>query len=108
MRILSFRKIAVSALAVIAVFAVSLSAAAQGNGMHSNGFHTTIHGVPPSVTSFGFGGQPGFHGAPASVTSLNFGNSPFRIHQGPFFFPHHRHNFGFTSLFFGNVDAVPY
>src|SRR5260221_5369498 len=112
MRILSFQKIAVSALAVIAVFAVSLSAAAQGNGMHSNGFHTTIHGVPPSVTSFGFGGQPGFHGMPASVTSLNFGNSPFRInhgiHQGPSFFPQHRRNFGFASPFFGNVVAVPY
>jgi hypothetical protein len=31
----------------------------------------TIHGVAPSVTSFGFGGSPGFHGVPPSVTSLS-------------------------------------
>ncbi len=64
------------------------------------------------MTSFGFGGQPGFHGVPASVTSLNFGNSPLRInrgfHQGPFFSPHRHHNASFVSPFFGNVVAVPY
>jgi hypothetical protein len=76
--------------------------------MHSNGFNTTIHGVPPSVTSFGFGGQPGFHGVAPSVTSLNFGNPPFRVNRGPFFFPHRHRNFGFASPFFGNVVAVPY
>ncbi len=44
--------------AVLSVAFFSLSASAQANG------------VPPSVTSFGFGGQPGFHGTPPSVTSL--------------------------------------
>jgi hypothetical protein len=29
-----------------------------------------VNGVPPSVNSYGFGGQPGFHGVPPSVTSL--------------------------------------
>src|SRR5712692_9509319 len=101
MRTRNFQRIAFSALVAIAAFTVSVSAVAQGNGMNSNGFSTTIHGVPPSVTSFGFGGSPGFHGVPASVTSLNFGNSPFRVNQGPFFFPHHRFNPGFVSPFFG-------
>src|SRR5713226_5930652 len=112
MRTRIFRKIAFFALALITVFSVSVSAAAQGNGMHSNGFGATIHGVPPSVTSFGFGGRPGFHGVPASVTSLNFGNSPLRInhgfHQGPFFGLHRHRNPGFVSPFYGNVVAVPY
>src|SRR6266849_2131060 len=117
MRTRIFQKIAFFALALITLFSVSVSAAAQGNGMHSNGFGATIHGVPPSVTSFGFGGRPGFHGVPASVTSLNFGNSPLRInhgfHQGPFFQGPfsglHRHrNPGFVSPFYGNVVAVPY
>lgn len=104
----SFQKIAFSALAVIAAFTLSVSAAAQGNGMHSNGFDTTIHGVPPSVTSFGFGGHPGFHGVPTSVTSLNFGNSPFRFHQGPFFASRRHRNRGFVNPFYGNIVAVPY
>ena len=110
MRTRSFQKIVFPALAVIATFAVS--AAAQQNGLDSNGFNTTIHGVPPSVTSFGFGGQPGFHGVPASVTSQNFGNSPVRInhgiHQGPFFTQHRHRKPGFVSPFFGNIVAVPY
>jgi len=105
---LDSKQIAFSALAVIATFTLTLSAAAQGNGMNSNGFSTTIHGVPPSVTSFGFGGSPGFHGVPASVTSLNFGNSPFRVNQGPCFLPHRHRNPGFVSPFFGNIVAVPY
>jgi hypothetical protein len=50
-----------------------LPAQAKGHfGAHE--FGPTIHGVAPSVTSFGFGGSPGFHGVPPSVTSLNFGN----------------------------------
>jgi hypothetical protein len=32
-----------------------------------------VNGVPPSVTSFGFGGQPGWKGVPPSVTSFGFG-----------------------------------
>lgn len=32
--------------------------------------HGQVNGVPPSVTSYGFGGHPGFNGTPPSVTSL--------------------------------------
>ena len=106
-------------LSVLALSAASLmlidSAAAQGSGLNANGFGTAIRGVPPSVTSFGFGGQPGFHGVPPSVTSLGFGNAPFQINQPPVFLgrQHHRNNPGFNnpglvSPFFGNVVAVPY
>jgi hypothetical protein len=108
MRTRSLRKITFSAVAVIATFSVSSSAVGQGNGMRSNGFGTAVHGVPPSVTSFGFGGRPGFHGVPPSVTSLNFGNSPFRTHQGSFLAPHRRRNRGLVSPFHGGIVAVPY
>lgn len=65
-----------------------------------------IHGVPPSVTSFGFGGRPGFHGVPPSVTSLNFGRIPHQIHRSPLGRrPHHR---GFVNPFVGGVYYVPY
>jgi len=75
-------------LALIAVPAVFLtSALAQGNGFSTQTFGgATIHGTPPSVTSFGFGGHPGFHGTPTSVTSLNFGNAP--LHSTHFGFRH--------------------
>jgi hypothetical protein len=109
---LGLKKLAFPALAVIAPLAVSAVAWAQGDGMRWNGSHTTIHGNPPSVTSFGFGGQPGFHGVPASVTSPNFGNTPFpfnqHFHQRPFFARHHHHNPGFANPFYGNIVAVPY
>jgi len=51
----------------------SISAVAQANG------------VPPSVTSFGFGGQPGFHGTPPSVTSLgpHGATPPHPVHPHP-------------------------
>ena len=56
-----------------------------------------VKGVPPSVTSFGFGGQAAFHGIPPSVTSLGpRGFAPSRRfpHQ-PRFNPqsgmHHHH-----------------
>lgn len=78
------------------------------NGFGANGFSTAIHGVPPSVTSFGFGGSPGFHGIPPSVTSLGFGSTPFRVHSGGFGFRHSHRGRGFVSPFFGNVVAVPY
>jgi len=87
---------------------LAVQAAAQGVGFNFNGFGATIHGVPPSVTSFGFGGSPGFHGVPPSVTSLNFGRSPIRVNPGGFGFGHHHRNSGFISPFFGNVVAVPY
>ena len=41
-----------------------------------------INGVPASVTSLGFGGNPGPQGVPASVTSLGFGQVR---HFSPFF-----------------------
>ena len=61
-------------LAVLMVAFFSLSASAQANG------------VPPSVTSYGFGGQPGFHGTPPSVTSLGpHGAAPQHpVHPHPF------------------------
>lgn len=55
-----------------AMLVVSL-ATAQTAGMHGAGISS--HGVPASVTSFGFGGHPGFHGVPASVASQGFGAS---------------------------------
>jgi hypothetical protein len=93
----------------------ALCAAGQSNTTNPRGSGTTFHGVPPSVTSFGFGGQPGFHGMPASVTSPNFGNRSFhvnlRVNHGPEFFQHRR-RFGFRpglrSPFLGDVVAVPY
>jgi len=51
---------------------ISLSSA-QNVAMQGNGI--SPRGVPASVTSFGFGGHPGFHGLPASVTSQGFGSS---------------------------------
>lgn len=117
MRTQSFKKTAFFVLAIVATSTLSLSAGAQSagahwNGAHSNGFGTTIHGNPPSVTSFGFGGHPGFHGNPPSVTSLNFGNSPVRfnhvIYRPPFYAPRRHRNPGFYSPFYGNVVAVPY
>jgi hypothetical protein len=58
------------------------------------------NGVPPSVTSFGFGGQRDFGGVPPSVTSLGPKGPgpvrPGRIHQPPFISGttpgHHRHD----------------
>jgi hypothetical protein len=103
-------RFAFSALALASIyFGLALPALAQAPGFTTNGFATTsIHGIPPSVTSFGFGGQPGFHGVPPSVTSLNFGNAPFRVQQHPVFLSDHRHRNGFGNPFFGNVVAVPY
>lgn len=63
-----------------ALFFSTLMASAQTS------FHAgTVapRGIPASVTSFGFGGHPGFHGIPPSVTSQGFG-SPMRIHNRPF------------------------
>ena len=73
----------------LVMFLVSL-ASAQTVGMHGNGI--SPRGVPASVTSFGFGGHPGFHGVPASVTSLGFGaNNNFRGVPG------HVTSFGFGA-----------
>lgn len=103
---------------------LAASAAAQMNGFH--GGEIAPRGVPASVTSFGFGGHPGFHGLPASVTSLGFGAQPtfrgFRdggshgfggrngFRERSFDRRHHHHRFdGFFSPFYGGYyGAYPY
>jgi hypothetical protein len=80
-----------------------------------NNSGSVFHGVPPSVTSFGFGGQPGFHGVPASVTSLGFGSNGFHLDNGfggPVFvghsgFRHHHRGFGFPVVWGGGY-YIPY
>jgi hypothetical protein len=87
-------------LAVLLVVFFSLSVSAQANG------------VPPSVTSFGFGGHPGFNGVPPSVTSLGPRGAvpPHPVHPRPFQpqsggqRSHHHHHDGNT----GSVYYVPY
>jgi len=61
-------------LAIGTMILLVASAAAQMNGFQAGSI--APRGVPASVTSFGFGGHPGFHGVPASVTSLGFGGHP--------------------------------
>ena len=76
-----------------------------------NGNQFKINGVPPSVTSFGFGGHPGFFGVPPSVTSINFGvvpNTGFRRPHGEFGRGFHHHNQGFVSPLYGGAYYVPY
>jgi hypothetical protein len=88
-------------LAVLFVVCFSLSASAQANG------------VPPSVTSFGFGGHSGFNGVPPSVTSLGpRGAVPQHpVHPHPFQPQaggqpgHHHHHDGSNN---GSVYYVPY
>jgi hypothetical protein len=86
---------------VFAIFlaaSFSLCASAQANG------------APPSVTSFGFGGHPGFNGAPPSVTSLGprgataHAGAPHhpQFHQ-PGTHQHHRQNQGYAYPYY-----VPY
>lgn len=91
---------------MVATALTSLSASAQ-QPFNSHGGGPAIHGVPPSVTSFGFGGHRGFNGVPPSVTSLNFGNVHSGIHQRPFRF-RPRRNIGFVSPFFGGYYYAPY
>jgi hypothetical protein len=99
-----FLSLALFALIVAAGLA-SISASAQ-QSFNTHGGGPAIHGVPPSVTSFGFGGRPGFHGVPPSVTSLNFGNVHSGNHQRPFNFRPHR-NREFVSPFYGGYYYVP-
>ena len=82
---------------------IALPAVAQTNS-HGD---PAIHGVPPSVTSFGFGGHQGFHGVPPSVTSLHFGSVP---RPGPIHRPvdHRRHRREFVNPFYGGVYYAPY
>lgn len=78
----ALRHVPAASVVILALIVLSVSqAAAQIIGMHGNG--VASHGVPASVTSFGFGGHPGFHGVPASVTSQGFGGgSNFRGFSG--------------------------
>lgn len=90
-------------VAVAAVLSLlALPAAAQ---MNSHG-DPAIHGVPPSVTSFGFGGHQGFHGVPPSVTSLHFGSVQRPVHRPPI--DHRRHHREFVNPFYGGVYYAPY
>jgi hypothetical protein len=91
---------------IVATGLTSISASAQ-QSFNTHGGGPAIHGVPPSVTSFGFGGRPGFHGVPPSVTSLNFGNVHSGIHQRPFNF-RPRRNREFVSPFYGGYYYAPY
>jgi hypothetical protein len=83
-------------LAVLLISFFALSASAQ------------VNGVPPSVTSFGFGGHPGFNGPPPSVTSLGpRGAVPQHVFHQPGFRPqlpgdhhHHNQNQGFTYPYY--------
>jgi hypothetical protein len=101
---------------------VSAFALAQAPGFH--GGNVAPRGVPASVTSFGFGGHPGFHGTPASVTSEGFGaggrfrvapgsvtslgfGAPLRGNRRPFEFNRHRRRVGIYSPFYGGYYA-PY
>ena len=95
-------------LAGVAVL-FTLPVSAQNFGATYGG--ATINGVPPSVTSFGFGGRPGFNGVPPSVTSLNFGNVPQRVTPAFGFGHHHHRNFGnntFVNPYYGATYYVPY
>jgi hypothetical protein len=91
-------KLAIAALLLL--ISVSWSAA-LAQFVNSDG--VTLHGVPPSVTSFGFGGIPGPHGVPPSVTSPGFGSLPFISNQRPFEFRHHHHG---SASFYGG--GYPY
>ena len=90
---------------LIGATAFTFSASAQ-QALNSHGGSPTTHGVPPSVTSFGFGGGQGFHGVPPSVTSLNFGKVHSGVHQLSFNFRPHRH-VGFVSPFYGGYYYAP-
>ena len=72
-----FTRFALAITVACSLFA--FPALAQTN-FHGQG--SVFHGVPPSVTSFGFGGHAGFHGVPPSVTSLGFGSNGFHLHNG--------------------------
>jgi hypothetical protein len=92
------------AFSLAVAFVVSLPLTAQNHAVGSQG--PAIHGVPPSVTSFGFGGTRGPHGIAPSVTSLGFGNSGLRIHPGRCCF--HSRRSGFINPFYGLGYYYPY
>jgi hypothetical protein len=75
MRASDLNRFAIPVLSLVILF--SSSTLAQDHGFHTG--TVAPRGVPASVTSFGFGGHPGFHGVPASVTSQGFG-APIGFH----------------------------
>jgi hypothetical protein len=96
------------ALFVLVVAAVVMSLSPSVAAQQTFGFHgPSIHGVPPSVTSFGFGGQRAPHGVPPSVTSLGFGDVHLGVHQRPFGF-RPRRNRGVVSPFYGGYYYAPF
>jgi hypothetical protein len=114
-------KFAIPVLSLSVVLCFAGSAVAQANGFHGGG--VAPRGVPASVTSFGFGGHPGFHGVPASVTSQKFGahfgvhgtpgsvtsvgfGQSFHVHVRPFG-PNHGRRVIYTP-FYGAYYAYPY
>lgn len=108
-----FRKHALLAFTVGLVSILLIVPARLEGRFGGHGFGATTHGVPPSLTSFGFGGSRGFHGVPPSVTSLNFGNTnlrnrgTFRAHSRRFGFGQRRRD-RFFDPFVGDVGAYPY
>lgn len=116
-------KFAVPVLSLATLFWFISVAAAQTHTLHGAG--VAPRGVPASVTSFGFGGHPGFHGVPASVTSQGFGTRigfrgapgsvssrgferDFRVHERPFRFEHARRRRVYSPFYGGYVYAYPY
>jgi len=99
-----FFSLALFILSVATTLTTPSASAQQAFNSHGG---PAIHGVPPSVTSFGFGGRPGFRGVPPSVTSLNFGNVHSGVHQRPFNF-RPRRNREFVSPFYGGYYYAPY
>jgi hypothetical protein len=76
-----------------------------------------VNGTPPSVTSYGFGGNPGFHGVPPSVTSpgtsgLGRGTGQGHFVQTPLPPPlrhhHHVHVYPYFIPYYPAVDAYGY
>jgi len=93
------------------VLALLVSTAVAQNNL-PGGHQFKINGVPPSVTSFGFGGHPGFFGVPPSVTSPNFGVVPnpgvWHHPHGEFGHGQHHRNSGFVNPYYGGTYYVPY
>jgi len=90
------------ALELGAVLLLSTMAVSAQTSFHAG--TVAPRGVPASVTSFGFGGHPGFHGVPASVTSQGFGAPMRGFHNRPFAPERH---FRFRRPIFG-AAYVPY
>ncbi len=116
-------KLAVPVLSLATFLCLTGGASAQTHAFHGAG--VAPRGIPASVTSFGFGGHPGFHGVPASVTSQGFGarvafrgapgnvtsrgfERDFRVHERTFRFEHGRRHRVYSPFYGGYVYAYPY